>query len=1229
MDSNQFKMFLDHQVNMFNQLMQSVNATATSVATATTASLQAQLRQVEQRSCASSVPVPQPSPLALDGDMEENFDFFVKSWKDYVKATGMEDWPPADNAKKVSFLLAIIGEPARKKYRNFELTPAEAADTQSALRAIKAKVVAKRNIIIDRLDFFSAVQAPRENVDDFCSRLKGLAKVARLGNLESELMAYKLVTANRWQHLRTKMLTISDITLDKAVDLCRAEEITEKRSHELTYVTPEAEVNKIAKGKARSKQVNSPRCKFCGDAHEFSKGTCPALGKRCYKCNGKNHFEKVCRAAAKQKNRRSRSIREVKEECSSEDEASENGESSEESEQEYHISRIFDNSVDGGGVVAELDIKFARSWKSVLCDLDTGANVSLIGLDHLKKLTEDRNPSLQPSTLRLQSFGGNPIKVLGEVKVKCRRLNRKYKLILQVVDVEHRPLLSARASRELGFVKFCEAVKFNASEPKPSIDKLMRVYRVQAQQIIDEYKDLFEGYGKFPGKVTLELDENIKPTIQSPRRVPIALRQDLKKELESLEQSGIIVKESNHTNWVSNLVLVQRPKAGLRICLDPVMLNKALRRPNLQSTTLDEILPELGKARVFTTIDTKKGFWHVVLDEESSKLTTFWTPFGRYRWTRLPFGIASAPEIFQLKLQQVIQDLEGVECIADDLLIFGIGDTLEAALKNHNHNLQLLFRRLKENNVKLNRSKLNVCQTSVKFYGHVLTTQGLRPDETKRLAIKNYPTPSDRKEVHRFIGMVNYLSKFIRNLSINLTNLRKLILETVPWQWTPVEQEEFELVKSLVSNINTLQYYDVTKPLTVECDASCFGLGVAVYQNGGIIGYASRTLTATEKNYAQIEKELLAIVFACTRFDQLIVGNPRTVIKTDHKPLLNVFNKPLLSAPKRLQHMLLKLQRYNLHLEFVTGKNNVVADALSRAPLQNEDCDSYEKMNVYEVLQEMSQVKLSSFLNVSDARLAELAEYTNGDSSLQAITHYIQHGWPSTVDQVPDGAKIYFAYRHELATQDGLIFRGDRILVPHALRRKLVDSCHASHNGIEATLKLARSNLFWPGMSSQVKDVVKQCSVCAKFAPCQANPPMRSHKIPVYPFQMVSLDVFFAEYRGSKRKFLVTVDHYSDFFDDATPSKFASPVLPPSSVTSNGVKNNHQNDVQPVQQSSSSSNDSSVTFEEVPNENAPTTMSSTESAGVVSPSTRSTPDTSCERPRRQTRLPSRFRDYQL
>lgn len=347
-----------------------------------------------------------------------------------------------------------------------------------------------------------------------------------------------------------------------------------------------------------------------------------------------------------------------------------------------------------------------------------------------------------------------------------------------------------------------------------------------------------------------------------------------------------------------------------------------------------------------------------------------------------------------------------------------------------------------------------------------------------------------------------------------------------------MEENEFNQVKAMVSDVGTLRYYDVNLPITIECDASSIGLGVAVFQNDSVIGYASRTLTSTEKNYAQIEKELLAIVFACVRFDQIIVGNPKATIKTDHKPLLSIFKKPLLSAPRRLQHMLLNLQRYNLSVEFVTGKSNVVADALSHAPLLNvESKDEYRKENIFKILEAVEEVKLSNFLCVASSRLDEIMQETKKDSTMQLIIEYVRNGWPKTVDGVPDCVKVYHGYRNEFSTQDGLIFRNDHILIPHVLRKKLIESCHASHNGVEATLRLARANLFWPGMSSQIKDAVSSCDVCAKFAASQPNPPMKSHEIPVHPFQLVSMDVFFAQLNGAKGKFLVTVDHFSDFFE--------------------------------------------------------------------------------------------------
>ena len=295
----------------------------------------------------------------------------------------------------------------------------------------------------------------------------------------------------------------------------------------------------------------------------------------------------------------------------------------------------------------------------------------------------------------------------------------------------------------------------------------------------------------------------------------------------------------------------------------------------------------------------------------------------------MPFDISSAPEIWQRKMQEAIEGLQGVEVIADDFLVCGFGDTVDEAVKDHDQNLTAFLQRCRELNLTLNLQKIKLRLSRVPFMGHLLTADGVVTDPNKVRAIRDMPVPTDVKSLKRFLGMVTYLAKFLPNLSSVCEPLRRLELKDAEWCWLSVHDEAVQSIKSLVCEAPVLKFYDVNREVTIESDASLSGLGASLLQEGQPVAFASRALTPAEGRYAQIEKELLSVVFACERFDTYLYGRDVVHVKTDHQPLEAIFKKDLGSAPKRLQRMLLRLQRYNLDVKYQKGSLMVMSDPLS------------------------------------------------------------------------------------------------------------------------------------------------------------------------------------------------------------------------------------------------------------------------------------------------------------
>ena len=440
-------------------------------------------------------------------------------------------------------------------------------------------------------------------------------------------------------------------------------------------------------------------------------------------------------------------------------------------------------------------------------------------------------------------------KILGFADIPTWPRGHATVLQFNIIEDDLAPLLSYQACMDLGLISINDSDDMFFPTPRVGSTTV-------APDLLEELKDVSEGLGDLPGEYHIATDDTVRPVVHPPRRVPVALREQIKSKQDEMVESDVIAPVNEPTAWVSSMLVVAKPNK-LRICLDPRDLNKAIRREHYQLPTVEEVVTRLTHAKKFTVVDAKDGCWQKRLDTDSSYKTTFNTPFGRYRWKRMPFGICSAPEIWQRTMHEFVEDLEGVEVIADDFLIAGFGTTDDEVNLSLESNERAFLEKCRQWNLKLNRAKVRRHQSSVKFMGHLLTSEGLKPDPDKIQAILQLPEPEDRPALKRFLGMVTYLSKFMPHLSEMTEPLRPLEDKDVEFQWLEQHSVAIATIKKFLTEAPVLKYYDVSKPVTVQCDASQSGLGAVLLQDAQPICYASRALTDTEMRYAQIEKEML------------------------------------------------------------------------------------------------------------------------------------------------------------------------------------------------------------------------------------------------------------------------------------------------------------------------------------------------------------------------------------
>ena len=949
--------------------------------------------------------------------------------------------------------------------------------------------------------------------------MKKLCSQCEFENLKDDLLRDMLVIGLADKRLQERLLREQNLTLDKVVSTCQTYEATRKeaktmqqssnkdRNYDIDAVRKfDKTKQKHYKYKERDSNIIS-KCKYCSYSHK--RGECPAYGKVCNSCKKKNHFSACCT----KKNKEIPPKKEINQVHVADDPST-----SEDEFEEFFIGVINGDPKEDLISFVDDDLEITQSESSdedwsidlitngsmVNYKIDTGARANVLPWKEYCKMA--KKPKLRKSRkVKLTAYNGTDIPVKGScvANVRVTQQRSSVPVLFIVADIDSSLIVELKTSKQLNLIKrICKIDMKHANLPA----------------YLNAYNDCFGEIGCMKQTHHITTDPTVPPVVNPSRRIPISLQEKLHTEIQRMLKLGIIVAVDEPTDWVSNVVAVEKPDGTIRLCLDPKDLNKAVKRPHFVHPTTEEILARMTNARYFTKLDASSAYWQVPLDHENSLLLTFNTSFGRFRFIRMPYGLSSASDVCQKYILQVIDGIDGVHNSQDDIIIWGqTEEELETRTKQ-------VLEACRKHGLKLNPKKCEFNQTELVFLGHRISSDGVRVDESKVEAIINMPYPKNVKDLQRFLGTVNYLAKFIPNHSERTASLRKLLEKNVIWHLDEHRKKDIDSLKKIITATPVLKFFDPNKPTKISSDASMHGLGAILEQEHEDgwhpVAYSSRSLKSYEQNYCQLEKEVLSIVFACERFHEYVYGIKFNVYN-DHLPLKSIFKKALIKAPPRIQRFLLRLQKYDFEMHYIRGKLLTVADALSRASLADSKTEIHEKDMKFYIHSVMSK------LLISDEKLKQFQTETEHDETLKELKKQIKEGWPAERSKVPLSIRPYYNCRQELTIMEDVIMKDNRIVVPTIMRSQIKKLLHSGHLGIVKTKGRARETLYWPGIMKEIENLTHSCEACTEFQNKQKKESLIQHDIPSVPWTKVGTDLF--ELHG--KSYVIVVDYTTNYYD--------------------------------------------------------------------------------------------------